>query len=245
MNFTDTHPSSKAIPPRSFRQAHHWRSPIFARSLIILSIFLGALMAAEQSNPWLYALGVPLQLLALILTADLLGGFIHWAEDTYGDPTWPIIGPLVFRPNIEHHLHPRQFTKVSFLRRNGPVLLLTTLILLGLAAAGLLSWQGIAFGIFASLGGEVHAWAHRTKKENGRVITFLQEVGLIQSGQHHMVHHTDPKEVCYCPLTNYVNPIVDSFGLWERLEAFIFWSTGITPREDPSVQPERIERMLS
>ena len=37
------------------------------------------------------------------LAADLVTGMVHWWEDRYGDPTWPVIGPLIVEPNIRHH----------------------------------------------------------------------------------------------------------------------------------------------
>jgi ubiquitin-conjugating enzyme E2 variant len=55
---------------------------------------------------------------------------------------------------------------------------------------------------------EMHKWTHRTKAENGRLLTWLQQVGLLQPPVHHVLHHSDPKNTHYCVLTNYLNPLI-------------------------------------
>lgn len=44
--------------------------------------------------------------------AELLTGIIHWLEDRYGNPDWPIIGPHVIAPNVYHHKSPFAFCRV-------------------------------------------------------------------------------------------------------------------------------------
>ena len=52
-----------------------------------------------------------------LLLADFVSGIIHWFEDRYGNPKWPVLGHAI-RANQEHHFRPRAFLKGSFLSRN-------------------------------------------------------------------------------------------------------------------------------
>ena len=54
-----------------------------------------------------------LTIVACIFAADLITGLVHWWEDTYGDPDWPVIGEHVVRPNIEHHEFPQLIGTMS------------------------------------------------------------------------------------------------------------------------------------
>ena len=107
------------------------------------------------------------------------------------------------------------------------------------ALVGRLTWEVmlvVAIGINAN---EVHKWAHRSRRENGRVIGFLQDAGLIQSQRHHARHHRAGKDTHYCVLTNYLNPLLESVGLWAFLERAILALFGVARRHDASVVPEQ------
>ena len=74
--------------------------------------------------------------IVVVLIADFIVGAVHWWEDTYGDPKWPIIGPLIIKPNIDHHTQPLLFTRSNFWMRNyqpflGAVFLSIMIYLLG------------------------------------------------------------------------------------------------------------------
>jgi phosphatidylglycerol:prolipoprotein diacylglycerol transferase len=43
------------------------------------------------------------QIVATVLAADFVGGFIHWLEDAYVREDTPLIGKIVGRPNTVHH----------------------------------------------------------------------------------------------------------------------------------------------
>jgi hypothetical protein len=47
-----------------------------------------------------------LQASAVLFAADLVSGFVHWAEDTFFTESTPVIGPSVIAPNVEHHERP-------------------------------------------------------------------------------------------------------------------------------------------
>ena len=70
--------------------------------------------------------------------ADFVSGVVHWFEDRYGNPKWPILGHTI-RANQEHHFKPRKFLNGTFIERNREVLVIGALFLLGFWAAGLLN----------------------------------------------------------------------------------------------------------
>jgi plasmanylethanolamine desaturase len=185
----------------------------------------------------LEAAGVAAQLAACMLLADLLSGFFHWLEDAYGHPDWPVIGPLITRPNIVHHHDPGYFTRHSWLRSADVLLVLGGLILLAAAVLQVLDWRVgmvVAVGINAN---EIHKWAHRPRGRNPALVRFLQDVGVIQSPAHHAGHHRGGKDSHYCVITDYLNPILDRLRVWTALEGLIRRLTGIRRRRDTSLEP--------
>ncbi len=179
---------------------------------------------------------IGLKTVGVILLTDLASGVIHWLEDSYGKPTWPFFGKRVIVPNIEHHFFPRKFTKSSTFSRNTATLTIAILIGLIVASLGAFNvWWALALGIGA-FANEIHSWAHRSPRENGKLITALQKTGILQGVKHHGKHHTDPKNRTYCTITNYVNPFLDGIKLFQRLEKLIEKTTGITRRIDESVK---------
>ena len=169
-----------------------------------------------------------------LFLADFISGLIHWFEDRYGNPKWPVLGHTI-RANQEHHFRPRAFLGGSFLSRNREVFVLGTLFLAGFWVTGtlnLFTGSAVLFGMFAN---EFHRAAHRSPKENGRLITALQKTGLAQSFQHHAAHHRQGKDTHYCVVTNYTNPILERVGFFPGLERIVKATTGRVPRLDESV----------
>ena len=158
------------------------------------------------------------KLLAGWLIADLLGGFIHWLEDRVLTERTPILGPIVVAPNRRHHREPMAFAAGSILTRNGTTWLaagILSIIWLALLGPSLV-W--VAASIGGAVSSSVHYLTHQPRLAN-RAVKILQEVGLVQSAAHHAGHHRPPSDRRYCPLTGWVNPIVDGIGLWRALEA--------------------------
>lgn len=177
-----------------------------------------------------------------LIATDFASGIIHWLEDSYGKPNWPFFGKHVIQPNIEHHFHPRKFTKTNLWSRNiGTLTISLTLGIIILLCGWWSIWWGLALfiGAFAN---EIHCWAHRSPKENGKLITAFQKLGLLQSARHHGKHHTDPKNRTYCTITNYLNPLLDHFRVFQKAETLIEKTTGISRRVDESVKVPRQKR---
>lgn len=171
---------------------------------------------------------IALEIFSLILLADFITGGIHWWEDTYGDPSWKYLGKLIVVPNIEHHQFPRKFLNNSFWGRIRLSFIFGLLLIGVFAIFDAVTWQLILLFAYAALANECHAASHRTDKENGIFIRFIQTIGLIQSRKMHGHHHTAPYSTNYCIQTNYLNPILNTIRFWTILETIIAWF-GIKP----------------
>ena len=174
------------------------------------------------------------QAFGIVLLADFLAGVVHWLEDAYGSEKTPVVGPLLIRPNIVHHHYPRFFTRLSWWQSSWDLVLLGALMLAAAWWWGVLSWQLWLFVIISVNSNQVHKWSHRTRAENGRIVSFLQDIRVLQTPRHHALHHTDPKNTFYCPITNLVNPVLERIRFWNRAEAVIERVFGIKHREDTS-----------
>ena len=176
------------------------------------------------------------KILGGLYLADLITGAFHWFEDRYGNPKWPILGHTI-RQNQQHHHTPRSFLSGTFISRNKEVWLLGIAFLAGFWALGWLNaftGSAVVFGMFAN---EIHAAAHKSPKENGRLITAIQKTGLMQSHKHHAQHHRQGKDTHYCVMTNHLNPTLERVQFFQNIERVIKWTTGATPRLDESVNP--------
>ena len=142
----------------------------------------------------------------------------------------------VTRPNIRHHFEPRHFTYSPLWKRNRVTAALTAALMGSVLLTGNFSSFWAWVGLLGLLSNEIHCWAHRTPRENGPLITWLQRARLVQSPRHHAVHHTDPKRESYCVITDWLNPVLDRLRFFRRLEAVIALIANVRPREDLSVR---------
>ena len=175
------------------------------------------------------------KIVGVVLAADFVGGLVHWLEDAYIREDTPLLGKRVARPNIIHHHFPRFMTRFGWWYTSRDLLLVSAAVVLLAWCFGVLTWEVWLFAIITANANEFHKWAHRTRKENGRVISFLQDIKLLQSTKHHARHHTDPKNSHYCTTTNVLNPILDKSRFWAGLEWLLERITGLKRREDTSV----------
>ena len=177
-----------------------------------------------------------LKVLGGLWFADFVSGVVHWLEDRYGNPEWPIIGHTI-RENQQHHFTPRSFLKGTLWTRNREVLAIGAAFLAAFWAFDVLNAFTVSAVIFGVMSNEVHASAHRSPQENGRIITALQKTGLLQSHRHHAAHHRKGKDTHFCVLTNHVNPVLERIRFFQTLEAIVTRVTGVRPRPDLSVNP--------
>ncbi|WP_375209774.1 fatty acid desaturase CarF family protein [Hyphomonas jannaschiana] len=181
------------------------------------------------------------QALAGWLLADLGSGVIHWAQDRYGSPRWPLVGGIV-RDTIRHHRKPMGFLDKPVLARSARMIGLALVVLMALLLAGapLAFALPLSAGIFLS--NEIHAAAHAKARSLPGPVRALQRIGLIQSPLHHAAHHRHLKNVNFCTLTDWVNPVLERARFWRRLEAVIRYAGGIRTRRDPVVRRQQRRR---
>lgn len=194
----------------------------------------------------LHILLIAVEVIVIVGLADFVAGLVHWAEDAYFDENTPVIGRRIIVPNIVHHHLPRYFTRLSWWRSSADLVLVSLVTLAVALPLGWISWQLILFLAVSVNANHVHKLAHRTRAENGWFISKLQDWHILQTPRHHGLHHSDPKNTYYCPITNYVNPLLEKVQFWDRLEALIALRTGVKHRHDTAVRgqgpgPEWIE----
>lgn len=170
-----------------------------------------------------------LEIFAAWLTADFVVGLVHWWEDRYGDPAWPILGRLVVEPNIRHHSDPRSFLSGNYWHRNYSSILPAAVVAAVSLACG--EWWLLLVAVFASQGNEIHGWAHQ---KCSRFVRGLQMTGLLHSPEQHADHHERPFSTNYCTMTDWMNPVLERVRFWRGLEA-VFSCVGIHPRLDREV----------
>lgn len=165
-----------------------------------------------------------------ILVADFITGLVHWWEDSYGVPTWPVLGRLIVEPNIDHHLRPGIIgSMTTFFSRNWQTVVPAVLVALALwHFVGMTTWPLALTFILAAFGNEVHAWNHR--RRSNPIIRLLQDAAIIQTPQQHARHHRPPFDVYYCTLTNVMNAVLEAVQFWRGLEWCVWKLTGIKHR---------------
>jgi plasmanylethanolamine desaturase len=194
------------------------------------------LLAEFQCSGVMHAyLIIALQVVGVLLAVDLLAGFIHWIEDAYIREHTLLLGRWIGRANTLHHHLPRQMTQNTWWQSNWDLLLVMSLVVLAAYWLDRLTWQVALFALCGANANEVHKWSHRTRRENGPIISFLQDIRLLQTPRQHAIHHTNPKQVCYCPVTNALNPVLDALRFWPALEWLLAKSIGLTRQPDTSV----------
>jgi ubiquitin-conjugating enzyme E2 variant len=203
---------------------------------LLKKICLPGRFAAHQSKYMKILALTLLKIVGTVLAADFVGGFVHWLEDAYIREDTPLIGKWVARPNIVHHHYPRYMARFNWWHTSRDLILVSAALVVLAWCLGVLAWEVWLFAILAANANEFHKWEHRTRKENGRVISFLQDIKLLQTAKHHARHHTDPKNSHYCTTTNILNPVLDKTRFWNGLEWMLARTVGLKRREDTSVR---------
>jgi ubiquitin-conjugating enzyme E2 variant len=171
-----------------------------------------------------------------VFAAEFAAGFVHWFEDAYVREDTPLLGRFLARPNIVHHHYPRYMTRFNWWQSSFDLVAATVVLVVGAWALGVLTWPVWLFAGIAANANEIHKWTHRTRKENGPVISFFQDIFVLQTARHHARHHTDPKNSHYCTVTNVLNPMLDSVLFWDGLEWALARTVHLHRREDTSLR---------
>jgi plasmanylethanolamine desaturase len=170
-----------------------------------------------------------------VLLADFLSGLAHWLEDSYFTPATPLLGHTIAK-NVQHHFQPALFVANPWLVTIRSSLVCAILVGLSLwSVDGLGWWSGSGLGI-AVFANQVHKWAHMPSASVPKMVRWLQGSGVLQTSEHHAVHHAGRKDSRYCVVTNVLNPVLDTVKLWRFLEWLILMVAAQQRRPDPSVQ---------
>jgi len=174
-------------------------------------------------------------ILLVLLAVDFGSGLLHWLEDSYGRPNWPVTGRWITRPNMLHHKNPRAFTQNHWLHSAKVLLVLGAALVVAAWAIGALTWQLLLFVAIGVNANEVHKWNHLPKGRRPKLFRLFQAVAVLQTARHHGGHHSNAKDTRYCVITNYLNPLLDSVRFWRGLERVVETLFGVSKRPDPDV----------
>ena len=207
----------------------------FAFIVIAPALLVGHVVrfAAAEDLIWWWPVPVVLGWVA----ADFGSGLVHWAADTWGSETTPVLGRRFVRPFRVHHDNPDDFLERDFIDTNGDVAMVETpLLLLAFALPLSTDWgqAGACFLVALCAGGlptnQVHQWAHMS--EPPLLVRKLQACGCILSRAAHQKHHTAPYVTHYCIATGWCNGALTSLRFFPGAEALVSRITGLQPRSD-------------
>lgn len=176
-----------------------------------------------------------IQVILALLVTDFLAGIIHWGMDSYGSRETPLIGGEI-AGNRKHHLEPKSFTKNTWWQNAKSTLPIILLL------AGLFYWVDflntftIALLVIGWNSNEIHKWAHQGKKERAVIGTILQKLHLVQSPREHQKHHSGFKDSHYCPVSPFVNPVLEAINFWRGLEWIVLNILGLEKVVEPSLE---------
>jgi hypothetical protein len=184
----------------------------------------GALMAIHVDA--LYSLRREIEVQHLLMLAlapflaDVLSGLVHWAADTWGSETTPILGRRFIRPFRVHHLNGADIVSRPFIDLNGDVALGIVPLLAGaLLAPAPLRLFLVALSLCILPTNQIHQWAHSDRVP--RIVCVLQRWRLILSQPDHQMHHTEPFRSHYCITTGWMNPFFEKTRLFVHVENLV------------------------
>jgi len=217
---------------------------IAAAAALLLTHLVRLARAPELLRWW-----TPVFALTGALMADLGSGLIHWAADTWGSETMPVLGRRFLRPFRVHHVNPDDFLRREFADTNGDVSMVLLPCLVAALAIPLNRGWGHALTIlvvaFCAVGlptNQVHQWAHRPYPP--RWVRRLQDRGIILSREEHRRHHVPPYVENYCIATGWCNAPLRRIHFFRRAERLVTRVTGLQPRDDESAFHDKVESWL-
>lgn len=159
------------------------------------------------------------------LLADFVTGIVHWAQDKLlNESTFKFLN-RVKADNELHHERPAAMLRGSWwenIDTSAPFLWPLGIVLI---AAGCPPVVYLTV-FFASIANIIHRFAHTPKAQLSMPVRLIQTTGLFISFDHHAKHHYDANGVIkkenttirYCPMTNWLNPILDALHFFQFLE---------------------------
>jgi ubiquitin-conjugating enzyme E2 variant len=178
-------------------------------------------------------LGQALAVVGLIVVGyfltDFISGFVHWAGDTLGSETMPILGPGFVKPFRFHHVDQKDITRHDFIETNGNNCILSVLLMLHVAVLmpstpGFFFYYGallFSIALFTLGTNQFHKWAHTDVEKLHPAVRWLQRSGLILSPEHHVTHHTAPYETYYCITHGMLNPLLARLRFFRGAEKIV------------------------
>lgn len=190
--------------------------------LFVSALLLSCQRLSEAEAVWLF---IPGALLGLVF-GDFVTGLVHWAADTYGEESTPVIGRSLVKPFRVHHVRPLEICEHGIVETIGNTCILATPVLIlfiVFTASGEIS-AAASFAVFTAavtIGvtvatNQFHKWAHQATPS--RVVHVLQRARIILSPEHHRVHHTAPFELSYAITNGWLNPLLNRTHFFRRLE---------------------------
>ena len=177
---------------------------------------------------------IALEIVAVWLLLDFVSGVVHWAEDSYGRETTPVLGRWVVGPNLLHHRNCSAFVRKSWIASSWELAAVGAIILAAAGLAGVLTWH---IGLFVLLGAnanQIHKWNHMRNSCVPLAVRVMQRLYLLQSPRHHAQHHRGAKDTHYCMITGVLNPLLDRIGWWRRLEKMLVPVLGLPRSQQES-----------
>jgi plasmanylethanolamine desaturase len=217
-------PSISEVPCGYSRKYRLFEIAAITIFVSVLSALCGRL--ALQINSAEVGIWIAVSAVAGVLISDFLSGAAHWAGDTLGDESMPLLGRSFIAPFREHHLDPDGITRHDFVEINGntcialapllPVLYWTTPTTTGIS---FFLWSTLAltcFFIFCT--NQFHKWAHEI--DPPVFVRFLQGSGLILSPRRHSIHHAHLNDH-YCITVGWMNPLLAKIQFFRLVEGFV------------------------
>jgi hypothetical protein len=175
------------------------------------------------------ALGVAVAIVVGYFLTDFISGFVHWAGDSLGSETMPVIGAHFVKPFRFHHIDQKDITRHDFIETNGnncilSVALMAHVVWLMPPTPGFFFYYGalmFSIALFTLGTNQFHKWAHADIETLGPVVRRLQRWGLILSPTHHKTHHTAPFETYYCITHGMLNPLLARVHFFRHAERLV------------------------
>ena len=166
------------------------------------------------------------QVLVGALLADFAAAFFHFFEDTYLPYSHDhgIMGDIS-RANELHHAVPFGMTSETIVANTE----VTFPLSICLAALALLVFPKLAtqnwillltMVFFGTMANVFHRWQHERACHRPRLITLLQETGILVGRDHHRQHHENPR-ARYGTIFACTNYVYDGVGVWDACRSLI------------------------